>query len=59
MIVATTETLAGYVITENLGTLSYGKHNVNIDFSELTSGVYFLNVISEGNVSSQKITISK
>ncbi len=51
--------LGEVVFTENLGTLSYGKHNVSIDFSELTSGVYFLNVISEGNVSSQKITISK
>lgn len=51
--------LGEVVYTENLGTLTNGQHTTVVDVQGLTNGIYFLNIISEGNIVSKKINVSK
>ncbi len=47
------------VLSENKGTMTDGSQLVTIDFSTINSGVYFIAIVSDGNVTTKKITVSK
>ncbi|HVA97914.1 MAG TPA: T9SS type A sorting domain-containing protein, partial [Bacteroidia bacterium] len=47
------------VMTENEGVLAQGEHSVKLDASDLSNGIYYVNVITDNNSITKKIIISK
>ena len=45
------------VLTENMGSLTPGKNKMTLDIAGLAKGLYNVNVISNGHVSSSKVTV--
>lgn len=54
-----TDMLGRTVVNKNMGFLNAGDQNTGLDLSHLDSGVYFVNVLVNGNKSTQKLVITK
>ncbi|MEO6884151.1 MAG: T9SS type A sorting domain-containing protein, partial [Bacteroidia bacterium] len=47
------------VMTDNEGVLAQGQHIIQLDGSNLTNGIYFVNIIANNNSITKKVIISK
>ncbi len=51
--------LGSLVYVENEGVMNNGNHNISFDGSELTNGIYFVNLTIGDNIITKKLSISK
>lgn len=56
-VVTVTDMTGAVVLTENMGSIAPGTNNMTLNIVSLASGLYNVNVISNGHISSTKVTV--
>lgn len=59
VVITITDLTGKIAYTNNLGTTTSGSHNVSINTDAISNGVYMVNVLANGVVSTQKLIVRK
>jgi hypothetical protein len=57
--ISVVNTIGQVIVTENLGNLSAGNHNYELNATDLSNGLYFLNITVGNNTVTKKVSINK